>query len=135
MFPLRGTHVVYVLFGNTDTPVRIGMTQAFRAHLKRLDRDGMVWQSWKAWPCENHEDAVQTRKRITAQYGKPNIAASHHAPGQVRLPKIAVGSNDGTHDGDDITMARFNRPSGIPSPADTWLAGVHRSRTYVRARR
>jgi hypothetical protein len=65
-----------VLFGNGGTPVRIGMTQAFRAHLRRLHSDGVVWQSWKAWPCENLVDAVEMRKRIVAQYGQPNIAAS-----------------------------------------------------------
>ncbi|WIV57847.1 hypothetical protein [Amycolatopsis nalaikhensis] len=85
VFPLRGTHVVYVLFGNAGTPVRIGMTHAFRAHLKRLHRDGVVWQSWKAWPCENREDALQMRNRITAQHNKPNIATSttHVSPGAV----------------------------------------------------
>lgn len=74
VIPLRGTYVVYVLFGTGGTPVRIGMTQAFRAHLKRLHRDGVVWRSWKAWPCESRQDALETRKRIAAQYDKPNIA-------------------------------------------------------------
>jgi len=76
VFPIRGTDVVYVLFGHGSAPVRIGMTHAFRAHLKRLHRDGVVWQSWKAWPCENREDAVEMRKRIIAQYSEPTIATS-----------------------------------------------------------
>lgn len=76
VFPFRGTHVVYALFGTGNTPVRIGMTHAFRAHLKRLHRDGLVWQSWKAWPCENREDAVEMRKRIVAEYRQPDIAVS-----------------------------------------------------------
>lgn len=74
VIPLRGAQVVYVLFGDGSTPVRIGMTRAFRAHLKRLHRDGVIWQSWKAWPCESHQEAVETRKRIAAQYHQPNIA-------------------------------------------------------------
>ncbi len=78
-FPPRGKHVVYVLFSSQDTPVRIGMTHAFRAHLKRLHHEGVVWQAWRAWPCENREDAVQTRKRITVRYSSPNIAASRDA--------------------------------------------------------
>lgn len=74
VIPLRGTYVVYILFGNGSTPVRIGMTQAFRAQLKRLHRDGVAWRSWKAWPCESRQDAVETRKRIAAQYHQSNIA-------------------------------------------------------------
>jgi hypothetical protein len=74
VIPLRGTYVVYVLFGAGGTPVRIGMTQAFRAHMKRLYRDGVVWRSWKAWPCESRQDALETRKRVAAQYDKPNVA-------------------------------------------------------------
>lgn len=68
VIPIRDAHVVYVLFSNGSTLVRIGMTQAFRVHLKRLHRDGVAWRSWKAWPCENRQDAVKTRKRIAAQY-------------------------------------------------------------------
>lgn len=84
--PPRGKHVVYVLFSSHDIPVRIGMTHAFRAHLKRLHREGVVWQAWRAWPCENRQDAVQTRKRITVHYSSPNIAAAHHVSGRSGKP-------------------------------------------------
>jgi hypothetical protein len=47
--------------------------QAFRAHLKRLLQNGVTWRSWKAWPCESRQDALETRKRIAAQYDRPNI--------------------------------------------------------------
>jgi hypothetical protein len=68
--------VAYVLFGIGSTPVRIGMTHAFRAHLKRLHQGGVTWQSWKAWPCASRQDALETRKRIAAQYDPPNIATN-----------------------------------------------------------
>ncbi len=74
LIPARGTHVVYVLFGNGGVPVHIGMTLQFRAHVKRHHRAGVSWVSWKAWPCTGREDALEVRKRITAQYSEPNAA-------------------------------------------------------------
>lgn len=75
LVPARGTHVVYVLFGAGGAPVHIGMTRQFRTHVKRHHHAGLSWASWKAWPCTSRADALQVRKRITAQYNEPNVAA------------------------------------------------------------
>ena len=69
--PARGAHVAYVLFGPNGRPIHIGMTEQFRARLKQYHRTGMVWASWKAWPCRDRAEALAVRKRIAAQYAGP----------------------------------------------------------------
>lgn len=75
--PPRGTHVVYALFDHTGVPVWIGMTQQFRAKVKRHHRAGTTWVSWTAWPCADRDDALVVRRRIIEQYNLPNVAVSH----------------------------------------------------------
>jgi hypothetical protein len=84
LIPARSAQVVYALYGNGGVPVRIGMTNQFRAHVKRLHHDGVVWESWKAWPCKDRQDAIEVRKRIVALHNQPNAALATAAPETAR---------------------------------------------------
>lgn len=84
LIPARGAQVVYVLYGNGGEAVRIGMTNQFRAHLKRQHHAGVTWESWKAWPCTDRRDAIEVRKRVVALHNQPNAALVSAAPESAR---------------------------------------------------
>ncbi|MFC3896590.1 hypothetical protein ACFOWZ_34375 [Lentzea rhizosphaerae] len=69
VLPVRGAHVAYALFDGTGKPVHIGMTNQFRAHVKRLHKSGVAWTAWQAWPCTDRQQAVEKRRDVATQYG------------------------------------------------------------------
>lgn len=88
-YPQRGMYVAFVLFGNGKVPVHIGHSEYFRNRLAALTRAGLVWESWFAQLCDNHQDAVEVKRELTQLYGEPNVAAQPTLRRDVALAPLA----------------------------------------------
>jgi hypothetical protein len=69
VLPPRGSDIAYALFDTSGKAVRVGLTNQFRAHVKRLHRRGVTWTAWQAWSCEDRAQAVAKRRAVAEQYG------------------------------------------------------------------
>lgn len=78
LLPARGTEVVYILFDAARTPTKVGNTNQFRAHLKRLHTAGVTWDAWLAYPAATRADALEMRKLAAKRWNWTNAASSDH---------------------------------------------------------
>lgn len=69
--PMKGTPVVYVLYGANSEPVYCGSTQDLYARLKAHHRDSKEFVAWRAVPCNDREQAYQLEDRLLRQSCPP----------------------------------------------------------------
>lgn len=63
-YPPRQQSVVYALFDSDDLVVYVGSSENFRERLKQHRKDGKIFSSWTAHPCETRDEAY----RVEAEF-------------------------------------------------------------------
>jgi hypothetical protein len=62
--PLSGVPVVYVLFGPDNEPCYVGSSAQFRQRIRQHAKDGKIFTSWQAYPCQDREHAYELEVRV-----------------------------------------------------------------------
>ena len=74
VYPAKHTMVVYVLFSPAGHALHVGVTEQFRAHLKRQHMAGREWARWEAHPVKSRRDGLALRKELQRRYAEGNVA-------------------------------------------------------------
>lgn len=66
--PPNGLSVVYVLYDGHLDPCYVGSTNQFTGRLSGHRNAGKVFSSWRAFPCNDRDDAYSVEDRLLKEY-------------------------------------------------------------------